>query len=156
MCWVFLGGHGLSLVVTRGCFSLLCSRCSLCWLLVAEHRFGAVGFGSCCMQVRWLWLVGPRACVLRCTGSSCLLRVESCRPGTGPESQHWQVILVHCAIGEVLIHSWASVLGLLQFPVTLKLLFQALLTSSKLLNANSFLQHFQFCLRAFLFQLLWY
>ena len=33
------------------------------------------------MQVRWLWLVGPRACVLRYTGSSCLLPVESCRQG---------------------------------------------------------------------------
>ena len=75
--------QGLLLLMVLGVLVVVASRCR-------AQVPGHVGFSGCCMQVRYLWLVGPRACAL-CAGFSCLRHVESFGPGIEPESLPWQV-----------------------------------------------------------------
>ena len=110
--------------------------------LVAEHRFQGMWVlvvAACRFIGRGLWALEPVRCAQALVACSMWSLSDQ---GLNPSLCIGRWILMLCTISKVLVHSLTSVLRLLQFLVILKLLFQALLTSSKLLNAYTFLQHF--------------
>ena len=60
--WVFVAGHGLSLVVVSGGYSSLhCAGFSLQWLLLLQSTGSRrTGFSSCVTGAQQLWLTGSR------------------------------------------------------------------------------------------------